>query len=56
MEYKFELGLTYKVTFGDGSEMIVKFIGANPPRFEVLEGEMVGIDWLNGAKSIENIE
>ena len=51
----FELGKNYEVSFPDGSVLVVKFIGGEPPRFQTEDGSIVGNERLNGYSSIKEV-
>ena len=53
---EFEAGKIYKVTFPDGSILIIKLIGGPPPKFQINGGSMIGIEWLEGCVSAEEID
>lgn len=54
-EIKFEAGKIYEVSFPDGSALIVKLIGGEPPMYQVKDGSIIGYERLDGFSSIKEI-
>lgn len=52
---KFEAGKIYEVSFPDGSVLVVKLIGGEPPKFQEKDGSIVDFGRLDGYSSIKEI-
>ena len=55
MNTNLKLGKTYKINYPDGHFIIAKFMGGNPPVFEV-DGKLINVnELLKGHTSIEEL-
>lgn len=52
---RFEAGKIYEVSFSDGSVLVVKLIGGEPPMFLVKDGSIIELGRLDRYSSIREI-